>query len=295
MGYPFALLSIFSNGIKGFCVKKVSNFTNGLTDVMLVTATRMLICTVIGLLIALTGSGFGALHIHSSDLLSIVLSGVSLTVSVVTPLLALKGGACLTLDVFLMLGVIIPLIGGKILFNETILPKQWLGFCILIIAAITLCSYSSKVKTKVTPSFLITVLLIGIASGVNDLSQKLFIMNKSGTSAATFNMYSYLISFVILVFLCGIFRNKYSNNTPTLIDKKVFIYIALMALTLFLGSFFQTSAAAYLPSAKLFPMTKAAGLICTTIMAAVFFNEKINLKCIVGIILAFTGIMIINF
>ncbi len=294
MGYLYALLSVISGSIKGFCGKKTSNYTKSMRDAMLFNSIRMIFCVAIGLIVSLLSNGINSLLISTTDITSILMSGVFSALFVVTWLVTVKNGAYLMLDAFLMLGVIVPLIGSKIFFNEAITLRQWLGVCTLVVAALILCSYNNKIKQKLTLSSLGLLILCGVSCGLTDFSQKIFISLKSETSISTFNLYSYLVSFVLLsVFY--LFSKK-NNKEKTNIDfsSKIVIYILIMSVFLFLNSYFQTVAASYLTSTQLFPLSKSLSLILSVTMAAVFFGEKINFKCIIGVVMAFAGILVIN-
>ncbi len=293
MGYLFASLAVVNGAIKGFCGKKTSSFTNHIGDALLFNAIRMAFCVVIGLLISLLSGGIDSLMIHTDDIFSILTCGVFSSVFVVSWLILVKNGAYLMLDVFLMLGVIVPLIGSKILFNEIISLQQWLGIAVLIAAALILCSYNNKIKTKLTVSSFGLLALCGLSCGLTDFSQKIFAAGSSGTLIATFNLYSYLISFLLL-FVGVISVRNCSIKKQIGFPAKTAGYILIMSVCLFLNSYFQTIAATYLSSAQLFPLSKSLALIVSVIMAAVFFGEKINFKCIMGVILAFAGILVIN-
>ena len=67
-----------------------------------------------------------------------------------------------------------------------------------------------------------------------------------------------------------------------------------MAVCLFLNSYFKTLAAARLDSAVLYPLNQGLALMLSMIMAAVFFKEKITPRCVIGLCLAFGGLLIIN-
>lgn len=293
MGYIYAVLSVFAGAVKGFCGKKTSGYTAGIKDAMLFNCVRMFFCVIIGFVLSVLSGGFSTLKISSTDILSIILSGVFSAVFVVTWLITVKNGAYVMLDVFLMLGVIVPILGSNIFFGEEILLKQWIGLGILIVATLILCSYSNKIKTKIKPSYFLILLVCGLSCGLSDFSQKIFILNKTETLISTFNLYSYLISFVILGVCFLVFpkseEQNLKKNLPVL-----FIYLLIMAVCLFLNSYFQTLAASSLLSAQLFPLAKSLALILSVTMAAVFFKEKVNLKCILGVLTAFAGILIIN-
>ncbi len=291
MGYLYAALAVLSGAIKGYCGKKTSGYTNGLKDAMLFNSVRMVFCVVIGLLVCILGGGLGGLKLQRADLLSVALSGVFSAVFVVSWLITVKSGAYVMLDVFLMLGVIVPLLGSQLLFQEQVGLRQWLGFGVLLSAALLMCSYSSAVKGRLKPAYVLVLLICGISCGLSDFSQKIFVHGNTGTPIGAFNLYSYLISFGIL--FAG-YCLLPGDRTRGAVSGKILGYILIMSVCLFLNSFFQTLAAAHLTSAQLFPMSKSLSLILSITMAAVFFKEKINLKCVLGVILAFAGILIIN-
>ena len=45
---------------------------------------------------------------------------------------------------------------------------------------------------------------------------------------------------------------------------------------------------------RLYPLFQGSALTMSTIMSAVFFNERLNVKCIVGILISFIALIIIN-
>ncbi len=294
MGYLFSLLSVVTGSIKGFCGKRTSDYTRSAKDAMLFNSVRMVFCVIIGVALSLASDGITSLIINPNDILSVVLSGVFSATLVVSWLICAKSGAYILIDVFMMLSVLVPLLGEWIFYGKAVTLKQWIGLGILIIATAILCSYNNKIKQKIKLSYLGILIFCGLSTGLSDFAQKIFVLEKSGTSISTFNLYSYLISFIVL-FLCYVFTPKEKENQrKDKIPKIVFIYILIMAACLFFYSFFQTLAARYLSSAQLFPFAKSLSLILSVFMASVFFSERVNLKCIIGVALAFIGILVIN-
>lgn len=294
MGYLFAALAVVAGAVKGFCGKKTSGYANSLKDAVLFNTVRMILCVLIGLGVTVAANGLGALAVSGKDVLSIGMSGIFSAVFVVSWLILVKNGAYLMLDVFLMLGVAVPLMGSQIFYSEYVQPKQWLGLGILVAAALILCSYNNKIKAKMKPGYLLLLILCGVACGLSDFSQKMFVKGGSGTPVATFQFYSYLISFACLGIFCFAVPKGEGKAPGHKLPKALFVYILLMSGCLFLNSFFQTLAATRLSSAQLFPMTKGLSLILSVTMASVFFGEKVNLKCVLGVALAFAGILVIN-
>ena len=174
MGYLFLIIALFAGVTKGYCGKKTSGYTNSFRDAILANTIRMILCTAIGLVIILASEGFSALKPSPEIILISALSGISTAIFVVSWLISVKKSAYMMLDIFLMFGVLIPLVASNVFFNEVIKPTQWLGIAVLLAAVVIMCSYNNSIKEKITlPSFALLI-ICGIASGIADFSQKVF-------------------------------------------------------------------------------------------------------------------------
>ena len=76
--------------------------------------------------------------------------------------------------------------------------------------------------------------------------------------------------------------------------KKIFGFILIMAICLFANSFFKTLASGYLDAVLLYPLNQGCALILSAVMASTFFKEKLTGKAILGILIAFAGLLVIN-
>lgn len=293
MGYVFLLIALAAGATKGYCGKKTSGYVNETKDAMLANSIRMILCTIIGVLTIAFTSGIESLRTSRTVLLISLLSGAANSAFVVLWLLSVKRGAYMMLDVFCMFGILIPISGCAVFFGEPISVNHIIGIIILVIATAIMCSYNNSIKSKITPTSFILLVLCGISNGFTDFSQKLFTNCEGEASTAVFNFYTYLFSAVILV-ICFIVLSAKSKNERTIDLKPISIYITIMALCLFVYSYFKTLAAYSIPSAQLYPLAQGCALILSTVMSAVFFKEKLNLKCIVGIALSFAALIIIN-
>ena len=293
MGYLFLSLALFAGVCKGYCGKKTSGYTNSFSDAILANTIRMILCTAIGLVIILTSEGFSALKPSTELVLISALSGTSTAIFVVSWLISVKKSAYMMLDIFLMFGVLIPLVASNVFFNEVIKPTQWLGMGLLRLAVVIMCSYNNSIKAKITPSSFALLIICGIANGIADFSQKVFTKCMSDGSAAVFNFYTYLFAaFVLVAFYIVSCKTKHANGNADI--KKIFIYILIMAICLFANSYFKTLAAGHLSAVLLYPLNQGCALILSAIMASVLFKEKITTKAVIGILTAFIGLLIIN-
>lgn len=297
MGYIFLLISLFAGTAKGFCGKKTSGYVSGFKDAMLANTVRMVICIIIGALFVVLGGETAKLRPNCQTILISALSGVATSVFVVCWLVSVKKGAYMMLDVFLMLGVLVPIILSRIFFAEEIGLNSKIGLGILLAAVIIMCSYNNSIKEKMTASSFVILVLCGLAGGVTDFSQKLFVKSVQGGSVSVFNFYTYVFSALTLVLFFVILsirdKNTSSGNGFAAI-KPIFGYISLMSLFLFINSFFKTKAAVYLDSAQLYPMNQGMALVLSSLMSAVCFKEKLTAKCIIGLVVSFIGLIVIN-
>lgn len=293
MGYLFLLIALLAGATKGYCGKKTSGHTDNFGDAVLANEIRMVLCMIIGFLIVLASGELSTL-IPSAKMLGIsALSGIFTAIFVVTWLISVKKSAYMMVDIFLMLGVLIPLLASNIFFGETIKLTQWLGIALLFVAVILMCSYNNSIKAKLSPSALFLLLLCGVSSGIADFSQKLFTKCISDSSAAAFNFYTYLFAgLILMVFFTVTYKKDEPVDKPKI--KKIFGFILIMAICLFANSFFKTLASGYLSAVLLYPLNQGCALILSAVMASAFFKEKLTGKAILGMLIAFSGLLVIN-
>lgn len=295
MGYLFLCLALAAGTVKGYCGKRTSGFVREYKDAVFTNFLRMMLCVLISFIMLSVQGKLSLLRTDINVILISALSGVTTSVFVVAWLMAVRRGAYMMLDVFLMLGVTVPIVLSKFFFSEEIRLNQWIGLVILFAAAFIMCSYNNQIKEKIGLGSAVLLIICGISNGLTDFSQKLFVKTAEGSSAAVFNFYTYIFSAAVLliIYIAAKARDK-SGASGADVLRAVGIYVAIMSLCLFLNSYFKTLAAGLLPSAVLYPLTQGASLILSSFMSAVLFKEKLTAKCITGIALSFAGLLIIN-
>lgn len=291
MGYLFLAIALLMGATKGYCGKRMGAYARDARSAVLLNLMRMALCVAFGLAMVLFLDE--PLRLSSALLGISLLSGVSTAVFVVSWLLAVRKSAYMLLDVFLMLGTLLPMLLGKMLFGEAIDWHQWLGYAVLLLAVMLLCSYNNAVKVRLSAPAMLLLMVSGLANGAADFSQKLFVRVLPGVSAAVFNLYTYVFAALVLM-LIVLFLPR-GEKTPAVAGaRRRYAYIAVMAAALILNSYFKTLAASDLSSAQLYPLNQGAGLILSSLMAHFLFRERLTKKAVVGIALAFAGLMIMN-
>ena len=220
------------------------------------------------------------------------LSGVTLSVFLISWMLAVKHGAYTLVSVAQMFGVVVTLICSLLIFRDPISLRQWIAVFILLASVLIMISYNKGIKGKLSLRALVLLVLCGSFSGLNDFSGKLFVAY-SESSISVLNFITFIIA---AFFLLGVFfldGKKETVKSKELLSKTWFS-ILLMAICLYLNSYFKALSNNYLSPVQLYPVYQAGGLILSALMSAFFFNEKITPRCILGLLLAFVAIMLLK-
>ena len=302
MGYLFLAIAIFSNASKGVAAKKVSDKTSGLKGAVFTNFIRMLFCLPVGFLFILVDGNLSSLAINTKVLCIAILAGVATSAFIVSWLLAVQKSTFTAIDTFVSMGLLVPILLSFAFYKEQISCSQILGLALLFIAVIVMTLYNNQVKTKLTLLTLVLLLMVGLANGVADFAQKIFIYNNTdGTPASVFNFYIYVFSAITLlsVFLCLSIKKPAvsplnNEQQASTWDKRKTLYIAIMAIFLFSFTYFKTLAANRLPAVQVYPLVQGSAIILSGILGAVIFKEKIKPLCIVGLTILFAGLLLIN-
>ncbi len=295
IGYLFLFLSLFSGTSKGYCGKRISGFVSDYKEAALTNFIRMIVCCVVGVVIALSQSASIFDNLTSMFFFAAFLSGLSTAFFIISWLVAVKKGAVILLDVFILLGVGVSLLLCRIFLNESIGIFKIIGLLILIIAAYIMCSYNVKLKGKMSFTSLILLFICGASNGVTEFSQKLFVTKCDGLNAAVFNLYSYVFSALILAAFLLLKRNEPLSENFKDNKKQIFITVIIMAVLLFLNSYFKTLAANYISSDVLYPLSGGLALVFSAVMASICFKEKITIRAAIGVALTIIALLVINF
>ena len=252
----------------------------------------------VGLVWSLVQAGNFFPQTSVTTILCALLSGVATSAFIVSWIISIQRGAFVTTDVFLTLGVGLTIALSAAFLGEKVKITQILGFIILIIAAYVICSYNISIKGKMSFGSFMLLLVCGASNGLADFAQKIFVKKVEGESAAAFNFYSYVFSATTLFIIYLVFRAYKKSEEKSVFStpqaKKVILHVSLMAVLLFVTSYFKTLAAHELDAAVLYPLNQGATLILSMTLAAVCFKEKITVRSLVGISLTFVALVIIN-
>lgn len=299
IGYLFLGIALIAGAAKGYCGKRISGRITTLSDSILTNTLRMLLCILIGFLLVLVQDGPSALSVDRATLWTSLLGGVCSALFVISWLFAVKQSAYMMVEVFLLLGAMIPISLSALLFDERIRLIQGVGIAILLVAVYIMSTYNTSIKGKMSVKATIPLVVAGIANGTADFSQKMFSRLGENDSASAFNLYTYIFAAAVLLvfylFLCMKNKSQEKRACDLSIFRHTWGFILMMAICLFMNSYFKTLAATHITATQLYPLNQGVSVILSLSMSAIFFKEKINGKCILGICLAFIALLLINF
>ena len=288
MGYLFLMIALLTGATKGYCGKKISGYVSKPGDAFFMNLIRMVLCIGISFVTICFSGGIHTLIVEPRVLILTALSGITTSAFVIVWVFCVQKGAYMMVDVFL-----IPILSSTFLFKERLEIYDIIGFLLLVVAALVMCSYNNSIKAKMSFVAVGLLILCAVANGGSQLAQKLFAVEYPDGSVAAFNFYTYVFSALVLFICRGIYNVK--NHTTQKMEKSIVGYITIMAICLFANSFFLTLAAKSLHAVVIYPLDRGLSIVLSALMAAVFFKEKISIKCVIGMVLAFIGLLVINF
>ena len=295
MGYLFLTLALIVGLIKAYCGKRSSSAITHTSDAITITAVRMILCCAIGAILPLAANE--SLAVASPKFLIIALvCGVFSACFVVLWLLSVRNAMYMMVEVFVAGGVIIPLILCNVLYGEPIGLLDAIGVLLLLVGIYCMSKGEKSKKEKWSFKGILLLILTAISSGTADFAQKIYTNEFPKESSLVFNFYVYVFATAVLLIAALIVKVKSeeSKRTAVSVVKPIFGYVAIMAVCLFLNSYFKTIAATHLDAVVLYPANQGLAIILSTLMATTLFKEKIGKNAAVGIALTLAAIILIN-
>lgn len=301
--------------VKGFCGKKLSGYVKSGRDPYFFNFLRLVFCIVIGIAIVFMEGAAGQLAVEFKMLAISFLSGISNAAFLVCWMLAVRRNSLVSVDVGLTLGSLIPSILCLILFGEEFSIPKMIGFLCIVIATVIL-SGGEEEKKKSGALGLILLFLAAVGDGMSGFAQQLYkhFYTEGGArvgevvySKSVFHFYTYvfaaaalLIALIVYYIVSRRSGAKSGEAAPVRIIPNAppiaFLHISVMAITLFLANYLQTVATndLGLSSQILYPIIKGGCLVTVTVIAMLFFGEKITKRSILGSLVAILGIVIMS-
>lgn len=289
MGYIFLILSVFTNAAKGYSSKRISNDVQTISENIYVNIIRISICCLVSGAGVLAGAGAPALKPNIAEIAICGISGLAMTVFLMSWIFAIKTGAYMLVSASASASFIVPIFFGVFLLQEQFTAFKALSVLIICAALVFLLRYSTSIKAKLTKMQLLLLAMVLISQGINQSMQKLYTHYVPDKDVIIYNFYTFLFTLLFLLIFKLMRRSK--DNQHIRMRKPVYVYIAVMALALFGTSYFQSLAAVSIDAIILYPLANALSLVAGSTMACVFFKEKMKRDGVIGIVLTLVALI----
>ena len=186
-------------------------------------------------------------------------------------------------------GMLVPCLIGHFLWNERLGLLAFLGILLTVLSAVFLKG-NGKRGTSFDLRGALCGLLVFLTSGGVMVAQKLMGLYFVGQSVSAYNLYSFLLAFLILSPVAIGTRGAEKGSF-----KKTALCATGSAVSLCVISLVMTSLAGAVPSVILFPLFNGSGIILVSLGSTLVFKEKLTRKNLLGLFLGVLGLCLVNF
>lgn len=184
-------------------------------------------------------------------------------------------------------GMIIPCVIGHYFWSEKLTVLSALGI-ILAVIAIVLLKENKASKKKFAFVGIVIGVVVFVSSGGKMILQKIIGLYCAGQSISAYNLYSFVVSFLLV----GCFAKPDRQSKTDM--KSILPCAALSAVSLTAISFVMTKLAGSVPSVILFPLFNGLGILCVCIGSIFVFKEKLTVPKAIGLGLGVLGLCLVS-
>jgi drug/metabolite transporter (DMT)-like permease len=218
-------------------------------------------------------------------------SGMFLAAACILNIIAMKMSSMALNSMFATAGLLVPCIAGIFLFGEPMSIMQWIAIIPFFISAYLLIGASSK-NVKFTPKTMLILIASLISNGMTMLMQKLFVYCVPGGNVSVFSLFTFAVPAAIGII--AVLAGSFLPHEKKPLDKKLFIFGAILAFAVFIINQFATLAASFISSAVLFTLINGGATIIAALVGAIVYQEKLTPRSIVGIAVGVASLICIK-
>ena len=289
MGYLYVLCSVAANAANAASSKFVSKALVTLRSNMLYNGVRNTVSALLALLLALALDFNGFLSLMPSEALICAISGVSMVVFTLSWTVAVRGEVYMLVSTFNSANFIIPCAVGIAFLDERFTLGKALALILIAFAILLLVGHNLKIKGRLTPRSVLTLLLVLISGGVNSTMQKLYSITVTEKSAAYYTFYTFLVAGALMLLISAFMS---SDSRGGIFNGRSIKHLTVMSVGMLLATYFQTLAARLLDAIILYPTVNALSLIAGSVMSSLLFKERLTWRCILGTAIVFFALML---
>lgn len=279
------------NFVLAFFDKTSSNEVNSTLRTIKYSTIRSTFCAICTFIIFLIfGDSF---YIDAPTIYLSLAFGILMTIDLINYLFLAKTGMIALMSISNQAAsLLIPSIAGIFLFSIPVNPLTWVFVATLLVSAYLLCSSSKEIYTEFSSKTVIMLLIRFFVGGTGSLVMQSFARIDGGVTTV-FLLLSYIIEALLLLVSFLILKKVYKEKKVS-ISKRLLMCAGGGSVSLTITHTATVVAAAYIAPVIMFSSTTVGVTVGTAILGAIFFNEKLTLKSVVGIAGACISVLIIN-
>jgi drug/metabolite transporter (DMT)-like permease len=236
----------------------------------------------------------------------IIVAGVGTAFNLFTWILSSRLVSLTLIECVSMIGsLVVPLILAPYLYDgDTVSPIHWVGCVLIFVSMFFFMNKEEKKKEKGglwKKIALVTICAVSIT--IATVFKKYYTYHISAKGLGSIEYFT-LINFVtVLAVFLVLFAIYYApekkraalegRSGVELPYKRVWIYILIAAVSLYVNELF-TSYAAQLPSAIYYPLARGLTVGCSLLLDVIVFKDKLTVRKIVGLVIVILAIVLVN-
>lgn len=187
--------------------------------------------------------------------------------------------------------LIISTVLGTILFHETVVPIQIVGF-VLILVVILLLSRTDKEK-NIHPRWFTTVALSAIFTGSTGIIQKFQGASAYADEKPVFLLYTFLFCSLFNGVWLTLHRNTGKKEPITYSLKQILPIAAIAGMTCAITNIINLKLAIEVPAVIFFPAYSGGLIMMSALISALWFREKLSARQKFAFVVGFAAIFML--
>lgn len=249
-------------------------------------------CGVVAAIVFLLWGGFASLSGYTLWLGAAF--GLIITVQQLTNLKALECGPLSLTTVLISLSTLIPAVSGALFWDEAITLPQIVGMVLLVVCLIFSVEGEGEEK-KTTFRWLLYCLLSFISNGMIGVMQKIHQTSAHAAELNEFLIVAFAVTFLYSAAAWVWHRFRRQKREAAAAERKLNLPVVLVfiAAGLFLAVNHKLNLylSGVLDSALLFPLLNGGGLVMTTLVALIFFRERLSVRRWIGLAVGIVAVV----
>lgn len=205
---------------------------------------------------------------------------------------ALQTGPMAFSSLFSSFALVIPTLGGLLIWRESISPFQIIGL-VLLCASFVLTA-NPKMDKGITGRWLLYCLLSFLSSGAVGLMQKFHQTSIYKDELDAFLITAFLVTAVCFLLLYGNSRQRQKIPLSFSLKSRVPLMAMVSGVGIGVCNKINLYLSGRMPGAVFFPLVNGGGVVCAVLVAILFFRERPRRPQMIGLALGVAAILLVS-